>query len=105
MGALNNAMVDLAFKAVLPILVGIITPHVVDALKKASAWLDAAPAYVKQAAAVVVAGIATMLSTVAGVGVPADLEQWDAALVKTVVAALLGIAIKQHKQLRKTKSN
>lgn len=100
---MNSAMLDLAVRMLTPILVGVITPYVVDLLKKVSARLDAAPAYVKQAAAVVVAGLTTMLSTVIEVGVPADLAQWDTTVVKTVVAALLGIAIKQHKQLLKAK--
>lgn len=103
MGALNNAVIDLAAKAIIPILVGVVTPYIVDALKKLSSKLDNAPAYVKQGAAVLTAAAATMLTTVIDVGVPSDLAQWDTAAVKTVLAALLGIAIKQHKQLKKTK--
>lgn len=104
MDLLNNAMFDLAAKALVPIVVGIVTPYIVDALKRASAWLDAAPVYVKQGVAVAFAGAATMLSTALEMGLPSDPAQWNAAVIKTVVAALLGIAIKQQKQLRSKKA-
>lgn len=103
MGAINNAVIDLAARAITPVVVGVVTPYVVDSVKKVSTWLDGAPAYVKQGAAVVTASAATMLATVVEVGVPTDLAQWDATAVKTILAALLGIAIKQHKQLKKLK--
>lgn len=94
-----NLATQWAFKIATPLIVGFITPFVVDAIKRASKWLDAAPAYIKQAAAVAVAGLGSVIATIAEVGVPTDLSLWDETFVKTVIAALLGIAIKQHKQL------
>lgn len=94
-----NLATQWAFKIATPLIVGFITPFVVDAIKRANKWLDAAPAYIKQAAAVAVAAIGSALATIAEVGVPADLAAWDETAVKAIIAALLGIAIKQHKQL------
>lgn len=98
-----NLATQWAFKIATPLIVGFITPFVVDWIKKANKWLDAAPAYIKQAAAVAVAAIGSTLATIAEVGVPTDLSLWDETAVKTAIAALLGIAIKQHKQLAKKK--
>lgn len=95
-------LLSLALKIATPILVGVITPFVVDALKRASAWLDASPAYVKQAAAIAVAAVATTLGGLLEMGsLPADLAAWDAQTVEALVAGFLAIAIKQHKQLKK----
>jgi hypothetical protein len=96
-----NTITQWSLKLALPLIVGFITPFVVDYLKKANAWLDNANAAVKQTAAIVVAGVATTLGTVLEMGLPTDLTLWDETMVKTVVAGLLAIAIKQHKQLTK----
>lgn len=92
---------DLALKILAPIIVGFLTPFVVDAVKRANHFIDSAPAYVKQGLAVGIATIATTLATVLGVGVPTDLSAWDGEVVKGLVAGFLAIAIKQHKQLKK----
>lgn len=95
-------LLSLALKIVSPILVGFLTPFVLDALKRANALLDAAPAYIKQSAAIAIAAVATTLGSVLEVGaLPADLAQWDATVVKSLVAGFLAIAVKQHKQLKK----
>jgi hypothetical protein len=95
-------VLTLALKMLTPILVGFITPFALDAIKRGNALLDDAPAYVKQGAAVGIAGAATMLSNLLEVGaLPTDLAQWDQTVVKTLVAGFLAIAIKQHKQLKK----
>lgn len=94
-------LLSLALKIATPILIGFLTPFVVDALKRASRWLDAAPAFVKQGAAVAIAAAATTLGTVLGTGeLPADLAAWDYQTVEALVAGFLAIAIKQHKQLK-----
>jgi hypothetical protein len=99
-------LVALALKILTPILVGFLTPFAVDALKRANRWLDAAPAYIKQAVAVAVAAVATTLGNLLEVGaLPADLAQWDAQVVETLVAGFLAIAIKQHKQLKRVQQN
>lgn len=89
------------FEMMLPIVVGIITPYCVDGLKLVNSWLDKAPAVVKQAMAVVIAGLITGITNIVGHGLPTDLAQWDTAAVQSVVAALLGIAIKQQKQKKR----
>lgn len=97
-------MLALSLKILTPMAVGFLTPFVLDALKRANAALDAAPAYVKQGAAIGIAAIASTLSTVLEVGtLPADLAQWDATVVKTLVAGFLAIAVKQHQQLTRGK--
>jgi hypothetical protein len=94
----------LALKAITPVIVGMLTPFVVDWLKKTSDKLSAAPAYVKQSAAVIVAAIGTSASTMLEYGVPTDIGQWDETAVKTMLAALIGIAYKQQKQLKRSKA-
>lgn len=95
----------LALKVLSPILIGVVTPHVLDAIKRVSSTLDAAPAYVKQGAAIAIAAVATALGAVVEMGsLPADLAQWDAKTVEALVAGFLAIAIKQHKQLKKEKT-
>lgn len=100
---MQNALTDFALKLFTPIIIGVLTPFAVDGLKRINAWLANAPAYVKQAAAIAVATVATMLTEVVGVGVPADLTQWDGDVLKALLAGFLAIAIKQHKQLTRGK--
>lgn len=96
-----NMITQWSFKLAMPLVIGFVTPFIVDWLKKANAWLDDANAAVKQTAAIMVAGVATTLGTVIEMGLPTDLALWDETVVKTAVAGLLAIAIKQHKQLTK----
>ena len=97
-------LLSLALKVLTPVIVGFCTPFVLDAVKHSVQWLDDAPAYVKQSAAIAIAAAATTLSTVLCTGaLPADLAQWDAQVIETLVAGFLAIAIKQHKQLKRVK--
>lgn len=100
---MSDALINFAVKLLSPIIIGVITPFAVDFLKRANAWLNAAPAYIKQAVAIAVATIATMLTNVLGTGIPQDLAAWDGEIIKVLVAGFLAIAIKQHKQLTKAK--
>jgi hypothetical protein len=98
-------MLTLALKILTPIIVGFCTPFVLDAIKRSSAWLDGAPAYVKQGAAVAIAALATTLGSALQIGsLPADLAQWDAQTVQALVAGFLAIAIKQHAQLKRAQA-
>ena len=95
-------LVTLALQVLTPIIVGFLTPFVLDAVKRANATLDASPSYVKQGAAVLIASVATTASTILETGpLPTDLAQWDRNVVQALVAGFLAIAIKQHKQLKK----
>lgn len=89
----------------LPLVVGLIVPYCVDGLKRAVAWLDTAPPTVKQGMAFVVAAVATGLAQALGVNVPTDLAAWDGPMVQTILAGLLGIALKQQKQVKTLKQN
>ena len=100
MNWVENAAIDLAMKIVSPILIGFAVPFIVDALKRAIGWLDRAPAPIKQGAAVAVAAAITALTHAFGVPLPTDLAMWDAEVIKVLMAAALGVAIKQAKQLR-----
>lgn len=100
---MTNMLVVLAVKVLTPILVGVTTPYVLDALKRANAWLDASPPYIKQGAAIAIAAAMTGLSTVIGVELPQDIATWDTTAVKTLVAGFLAIAVKQHQQLSRLK--
>lgn len=98
---MSDALIVLAVKILSPIVVGFVTPFVLDALKKAVKVLDAAPAYVKQGAAIGIAALITALSNAVGVSLPGDIASWDAEAVKALVAGFLAIAIKQHQQLKR----
>lgn len=99
---MKGFLIDRAVGLVLPLLVGIIVPFAVDLLKHANKWLDKSPAPVKQTMALVIAGLVTAIATLLGVSLPTDLSMWDAGVLNTVIAGLLGIAWKQHKQLQRT---
>lgn len=98
-------LLTLALKILTPVLVGFVTPFVLDALKRASAWLDAAPVFVKQGAAIAIAASATTLGSLLQVGsLPADLASWDQQTVEMLVAGVLAIAVKQHQQLTRKRA-
>ena len=97
---LESAIVALALKVVSPILIGFVTPFVLDGIKRSSTLIDALPAYAKQGLALGIAALATALSSYLGTGIPTDLALWDGEVVKTLVAGFLAIAIKQHQQLK-----
>ena len=100
---MQDALINFAVKLLSPILIGVITPFAVDALKRVNSWLANAPAAIKQSAAIGVATVATMLSDLLGAGIPTDIAAWDGEIIKVLVAGFLAIAIKQHKQLTKGK--
>lgn len=101
---MKTLVLDKLIDLLLPLLVGMVVPSLLDLLKRANKWLDAAPAAVKQTMAFVIAGGVTALAQALGLTLPTDLAQWDGPLVATVVAGLLGIARKQHTQLAKVKA-
>lgn len=100
---MSDTLIVLAVKILSPIIVGFVTPFILDALKKAIKALDEAPAYIKQGAAIGIAAAITALSNILGVQLPADIASWDSEAVKALVAGFLAIAIKQHQQLTKAK--
>ena len=98
-------MLALALKVLTPVIVGFVTPFVLDALKRASAWLDAAPVFVKQGAAIAIAAAATTIGHAIQVGsLPTDLASWDQQTVEALVAGVLAIAVKQHQQLTRKRA-
>ena len=101
---MSNVEISKLLELVLPLLVGLIVPVVLDLLKRTMSWLDQSPTIVKQLAAFVIAGVATVLAQTLGIAVPSDLASWDTTAVQTFVAALLGIVIKQQKQVTKLKA-
>ena len=100
---LESAALALAVKVLSPLLIGVVTPFALDGLKHLNARLDAAPAYVKQAVAILLASFGTAATHLLGVELPTDLAAWDGDVVKALVAGFLAIAIKQHQQLKKAK--
>jgi hypothetical protein len=99
----ENTMLTLAVKLLSPILIGLVTPFVLDGIKQASAVIDGLPAYAKQGLAIAIASLATALANLVGTDIPTDLALWDGEVVKALVAGFLAIAIKQHKQLKAKK--
>lgn len=84
---------------VIPVVIGIATTPVVDALKRASNWLDAAPAIVKNLVVVAVAGLSTYLAHWLGQAVPDDVLHWDANTVSAILAAVVAAARKRGQQV------
>jgi hypothetical protein len=99
----ENTMLTLAVKLLSPILIGLVTPFVLDGIKQASAVIDGLPAYAKQGLAIAIASLATALANLVGTDIPTELALWDGEVVKALVAGFLAIAIKQHKQLKAKK--
>ena len=101
---MKTFVLEKALGLLLPMLIGLVVPYCVDGLKRAVAWLDTAPPMVKQGMAFVVAAVATGLATALGIAVPTDLAAWDGPLVQTILAGLLGIAMKQQRQVAALKA-
>lgn len=100
---LADAALTFALKVLSPILIGFVTPFVLDGLKHTSVLVDSLPAYAKQGLAIAIASLATALASLLGTDIPTDLALWDGEVVKAMVAGFLAIAIKQHQQLKKAK--
>lgn len=95
----------LGAKILIPIIVGIIIVPTMQALKRVWSWLDRASPKVKQATvgflSIIGVTVAPIITALVGLDVPADITQWDQRIVSALLAALLGIAFKQSKQLVK----
>ena len=100
---LESAALSLALKVISPIIIGLITPFAVDGIKSMVGFVDKSPAYVKQGLAIAIAAVGTALTDFVGADIPTDLALWDGEVIKTLVAGFLAIAVKQHKQLKKSK--
>jgi len=100
---IGDAALTLALKVISPILIGLVTPYVLDAIKHASKLVDGLPAFAKQGLAIAIASLATALANLLGTDIPTELALWDGEVVKALVAGFLAIAIKQHKQLKAKK--
>lgn len=91
---------DLILRLAIPILVGYLIVPVMDAIKNASRWLDSQNSRFKEGVVFVIAALAQALSTIVGVGIPADISQWDSTLVRTVLTWVIALAIKRKSQVR-----
>ena len=99
-GFLSGKLLEFA----IPLVVGVLTPQLVDLLKKLSGWLDASNPMVKQALAIVIAGLMTGIAQIVGHDVPTDIGQWDVGTVHAFLAALLALVLKHSSQLRLAKA-
>lgn len=77
----------------IPMLAGLITSVVTDALKTLSDRLDLAPSYVKQAIAALIALVVTVAANALGVTISGDPQAWAGQVpsetIQALVAALL----------------
>ncbi len=101
---MKQMLLNRALEMLLPLIIGLLVPPALDALKRAVAWIGKASPQVKQVLAFVMSGLITALAQVVGVGLPTDIAQWDAPVVQTVIGGLLAIALKQHRQVARLKS-
>lgn len=89
----------LASKTIVPLVVAFVVVPVVDFIKKRLIpAIDTAPPAVKAGVALVMSTVATALSSLSGIGVPADLTQWDGALVSALLTWVAALAIKDKKR-------
>jgi len=97
---MKTLLLGLAAKTLVPLLVSFIVVPVVDFIKKRLIpAIDNAPPAVKAGVALVLSTIATALTALTGIGVPADLTQWDGALVSTLLTFVFSLALKDKKRV------
>lgn len=77
----------------IPLISGVVSTSVVGLLKAASATLDTAPAWMKQAANVLVATIVVVLANQLGVTLADDPTVWGTAVPKEAIQALVAALI------------
>lgn len=99
---LESLMVDL-IAIVMPLAIGFATVPVIDAAKRASAFIDSQPAAVKQGLTASVAAALTLLARLLETQLPAELALWDATTIDALVSAVFAMAIKHSQKIAETK--
>ena len=87
---------DLVFSALAllgPLVVGIVTVPVFNAIKDAAGFIDGTPAWVKQILVTVVAVVLTFVGKWVGVALPGDLAVFAASDVQALLSAAVAMAI------------
>lgn len=98
---MRDLALALASKTIVPLLVAFLVVPVVDFIKRRLIpAIDKAPSSVKAGVALLMSTIATALTTVSGIGVPADLTQWDGALVSALLTWVAALALKDRKRVQ-----
>lgn len=82
----------------LPVLAGILTVPILQALKKASSFVDGTAPIVKQILGVVIAFILVKVGAFLNVVIPGELELFTASDVEAAVAAGIAFAIHAGKK-------
>lgn len=81
----------------IPILISAIAAAVVMPLfqwiKKASAWVDGLPSWLKQVLVVGLAAVSAFVTKLTGVPLPSDVFGMDATALQTVVTSLLAFLL------------
>jgi hypothetical protein len=94
----NRIVVDVV-AIVMPLAVGFATVPIIDAAKRASAFIDRQPAAVKQGLTASVAAALTFAARLLEAQIPADMALWDASTVDVLVSSVFAIAIKHSRKL------
>lgn len=95
---------DTLVKLVLPILLSFVVVPILDMLKRLWSWLDKQNGPVKDAFAFLMSGLATVLATAMGQGVPTDLREWNETLVKSILTWAVAVAMKRKTQVQTLKA-
>jgi hypothetical protein len=82
-----------AFGFMIPIAAGIIATAAVQALKLSSAALDKTPAWTKQTASALIATVVVVAANALGVEVIGNPAEWDMAVPKDQIQALVAALI------------
>ena len=90
-------------KLALPVLMSFLIVPSMDALKKASKWIDGQKGPIKDGIVFVMAALSTMLATAMGTEIPTDISQWSEALVKSILTFAVAIAMKRKQQIESLK--
>jgi len=77
-----------------PLLVGVITLVAMDALTRASAWIDRLSPHVKRGVVLAIASAITLLASKLGVVLPTELALWEPSTIDALVSAVLAMAAK-----------
>lgn len=89
----GNSLLDSIIGTILPIIFGVITVPIMNALKKASDWVDARPAWLQQFIVLIIAYILTQIGALAGVKLPTTIGGLDSTAVQTILVWLISQAV------------
>lgn len=87
-------MLDAILAIVLPLVVGFATVPVMDAVKRASAFVDKQSPAIKQGLVVAIAAALSLLAKLLETALPTDLASWTPDSVSVLISAIFAMIVK-----------